>query len=348
MRAVRQIEIERCAAIRGEIVLRAAQDGHVAAAKTVDALLAIADEEEARRARGGWHHSAQRVNDAALAVIGVLKFVHQDRPRLRLPLSAHRRVSFQQRDCPRLQIVEIQGAAFRFQRVVRAARFVERATQGRKRRRGAFVERPAWQRVLRVPSTEPGIDQFVVGFAQSFHCLFCRACLARAAAQVHAPQREEFCQRGVPIVRRARGLDARQAFKQCGDLGGEFVTRVAGKLTAVAQSAQRRQRVERGGRIDVPGDRLSECGLPNGEWILRRVEGGLRVQPLGVQRRQQFAQRVFFQEREQSCRARVVRRPRQRGFDGLRAQRRARVFVERSKIGIDTRFGGMSAQDRRA
>ena len=47
----------------------------------------------------------------ALAVVGVLELVHQQRGRLGLPACPHRSIRLQQRQCAGFQVVEVQGVA---------------------------------------------------------------------------------------------------------------------------------------------------------------------------------------------------------------------------------------------
>ncbi len=116
-----------------EIVAHAVEHGHVCSPEPIDALFGIADHKQpARRALA--FQAAQRIDDRALGLIGILKFIDEDVPKLsvnRIGVACHHvGVMAQQRQRPRFQVVKIERPACLLEPFVGVRRTPDRIAPG--------------------------------------------------------------------------------------------------------------------------------------------------------------------------------------------------------------------------
>jgi hypothetical protein len=112
-----------------------AKHGDIGPAKAVDGLPGVADDEQLAAI------AVQATHQPALAIVGVLELVHQQRGRFSLPARADRLLGLQQRQRAGLQVVEIQCLSLALQGCITLGRETETGPQARHGLRQRFVLR---------------------------------------------------------------------------------------------------------------------------------------------------------------------------------------------------------------
>ena len=110
----------------GHVGLHSAEHSHVSAAKPINGLFRIAHHKQ--RADLGFGKSGQSVDDAALALVGVLELVHQHGADLGLPARSHGGVLGQERGCPHFQVVKVQRLTLVLQLLIHGDGLLEQPT----------------------------------------------------------------------------------------------------------------------------------------------------------------------------------------------------------------------------
>ncbi|OPZ83610.1 MAG: hypothetical protein BWY76_02195 [bacterium ADurb.Bin429] len=336
VRAVRGLQGE-CLALVSDLAAGSAEHGDIRATEAVDGLLAVADDETLARV------AVEQSQQIALAGVGVLEFVHQQRAHFRLPARAGGGMIAQERQRPGFQIVEVERAARFLEMRVGCQRVVVQAQQ------------------LREDSLRQGLIQRQVN-AFSYQC--------SKAFVVAALQ---FLDDGLGVGGRPVCLppDLFHRVAQGRKVGGHrrpIVRRARRRddIPETQQFTQWRSQVVPGGfgacqrPIGAQGQQIGEvrlhrsvfhesaqCGhqvrLPHGPPIVRARERG-DVQPLLEQLGQESRQFPFPEVGEQARGLRVVGDPSQRRFDRLRQEQRGLAFIERLKAWVNGRLGRMVAQ----
>ncbi len=120
VRAEGEVQVNVLPTGGGHVGLHTAEYGHVRAAKPINGLFGIAHHKERstltpqpplpHRERGSpylWGETGQGIDNATLALVGVLELVHQHGADLGLPARPHGGVLGQERRCPHFQVVKV-------------------------------------------------------------------------------------------------------------------------------------------------------------------------------------------------------------------------------------------------
>ncbi len=348
-------EIERDMSPTGSdhVGLDTAEDGHVRPAKSVNGLLAVADDEERtqrcvlRIAYLVLRKATERVDDLLLATVGVLELVYQDGADFGLPAGADFVVAREERQSPCLQVVKVEGAAIVLEVVVLCQGTVEEVAQAEEGVGALLVQGPGKRSLLVHQGSECGVE---VG-AEVLHRLPRRSQstgvpVTFSAARGDGPaQGQESGEEDIPFAGLQRGVGFGPAGQNLLAGGLQFVVGLVGLEAG--------QLVQRGspGRLLQPlvepaRQRVGPAG--QGDFELSRAvgfEGGDCIQPLLHQRGEGLAQLVLGHVLEQEDHFRNRGSPGQGSLDGAGLQQSGVGFVQDVEVGVYLGLGGVGAED---
>jgi len=329
-----------------------AEDRDISAAEPVDRLLRVANDEELAVGAGiGVLNrppavAVERLQQRALALVGILELVHKQRPNLALPVGAGLGVLLQQPERGRLQVVEVERPKLHLAAVIGSARLLEDRHQRRQHRPcqmpvevqiDALAHQVSQHRIvpcLQARNRILGPRRRPVGLPPL---------LFQGAAQWGKMARDLG-----PIVHGTGRSDRVDVGQSHDKIGRQGIASHGGacERPVTAQCDQVRDIGLYGRIVKESAKGRNQMGQPGCPGVTGNGRPGIGdIQAFGEHRGQHTLQSSIAEEIEQRGHLGVLRGPPQHRFDNLCPQQGHLPLIKHLETGIDAHGGGVVAQD---